>query len=132
MYISNLTTKCSAVLCYHTIRTPKFKNSKKLTVDMKNQKEALLNEIDAIIQSKQIEIDVMDSKHQIVLDKQEDAINHTITEIKKVIQDLKSLLDTSDDTIVLNYQSRIGEFRKLPSKLKVSLPYFLPYQTNRN
>ncbi|XP_078311398.1 uncharacterized protein LOC111132770 [Crassostrea virginica] len=108
------------------------KNSKKLTADMKNQKEALLKEIDAIIQSKQIEIDVMDSKHQIALDKQEDAINHTITEIKQVIQDLKSLLDTSDDSIVLNYKSRIEKFRKVPSKFRVTLPKFLPYQTNRD
>ena len=99
---------------------------------MKNQKEALLKEIDAIIQSKQMEIDVMDSKHQIALDKQEDAINHTITEIKQVIQDLKSLLDTSDDSIVLNYKSRIEKFRKVPSKFRVTLPKFLPYQTNRD
>ncbi|XP_078311396.1 uncharacterized protein LOC111132774 [Crassostrea virginica] len=108
------------------------KNSKKLTADMKNQKEALLKEIDAFIQSKQIEIDVMDSKHQIALDKQEDAINHTLTEIKQVIQDLKSLLDTSDDSIVLNYKSRIEKFRKVPSKFRVTLPKFLPYQTNRD
>ncbi|XP_078311399.1 uncharacterized protein LOC111132775 [Crassostrea virginica] len=108
------------------------KNSKKLTADMKNQKEALLKEIDAIIQGKQIEIDVMDSKHQIALDKQEDAINHTITEIKQVIQDLKSLLGTSDDSIVLNYKSRIEKFRKVPSKFRVTLPKFLPYQTNRD
>ena len=99
---------------------------------MKNQKNVLLKEIDAIIQSKQIEIDVMDSKHQIALDKQEDAINHTITEIKQVIQDLKSLLDTSDDSIVLNYKSRIEKFRKVPSKFRVTLPKFLPYQTNRD
>ena len=63
-------------------KTDLCKNSRKMTADMKNQKEALLKEIDAIIQSKQIEIDVMVSKHQIALDKQEDAINHTITEIK--------------------------------------------------
>ena len=53
------------------------KNSKKLTADMKIRKETLLKEIDAIIQSKQIEIDVMDFKHQIALDKQENAINYT-------------------------------------------------------
>nr|XP_022336301.1 uncharacterized protein LOC111132775 [Crassostrea virginica] len=85
---------------------------------MKKQEEALLKEIDAIIQGKHIEIDVMDSKHQIALDKQEEAINNITTEIKQVIQDLKSLLDTGDDSVVLNYQFRIEEFRNLPYKVK--------------
>ena len=74
----------------------------------------------------------MDSKHQVALDKQEDAINNITTEIKQVIQDLKSLLDTGDDSVVLNYQFRIEEFRKLPYKLKVNLPHFITYQTNRD
>nr|XP_022344424.1 uncharacterized protein LOC111137301 [Crassostrea virginica] len=112
-------------------KTDQLKNSQKLTSDLKKQGEALHKEIDAIIQSKQIEIDVMDSKHKTALDKQEDAINHTITEIKQVIQDLKSLLDTSDVSLVSKYQSRIGEFRKLPPKLKISLPQLNALKINR-
>ena len=73
----------------------------------------------------------MDSKQKIALYKQENAINHTITEIKQVIQDLKSLLDTCDVSLVSKYQSRIGEFRKLPPKLKISLPHFNPLKINR-
>ena len=46
------------------------------------------------LSSKHTEIDVMDSKHQAALNKQEDAINNTIIEMKQVIQDVKSLLDT--------------------------------------
>ena len=38
-----------------------------------------------IIQSKQTEIYVMDSKNMTVFNKQEDEIKHTITEIKQVI-----------------------------------------------
>ena len=103
-------------------KNDQLQNSQKLKSDLKKQGEAFHKEIDAIIQSKQTEIDVMDSKHKTALDKQEDAINHTITEIKQVIQDLKILLDTSDVSLVSKYQSRIREFRKLPSKLKISLP----------
>ena len=105
-----------------TQRAAQLKNSQKLTSDLKKQGEALHKEIDAIIQGKQTEIDVMDSKHKIALDEQEDAINHIITEIKQVIQGLKSLLDTNDVSLVSKYQSRIVEFRKLPPKLKISLP----------
>ncbi|XP_078312157.1 uncharacterized protein LOC144618941 [Crassostrea virginica] len=114
-----------------TQKTDQLKNSQKLTSDLKKQGEALHKEIDVIIQSKQTEIDVMDSKHKTALDKQEDAINNTITEIKQVIQDLKSLLDTSDVSLVSKYQSRVGEFRKLPPKLKISLPYFNALKINR-
>ena len=46
-------------------------------------------EIDMIILTKQAEIDAMDTKHEGILDKQEDAIKNKMTEIKKVIQDLK-------------------------------------------
>ena len=95
------------------------KNSQKLTAELMKHGEALYKEIDIIIQSKQAEIDVIDSKHQAVLDKQEDAINDTIIEIKQVIQDLKSLLDTSDVSLVSKYQSRIKEFRKPPHKSRI-------------
>ncbi|XP_078312348.1 uncharacterized protein LOC144619153 [Crassostrea virginica] len=114
-----------------TQKTAQLKNSKKLTSDLKKQGEVLHKEIDAIIQSKQTEIDVMDSKHKTALDKQENAINHTITEIKQVIQDLKSLLDTSYDSLISKYQSRIGEFRKLPPKLKISLTQLNALKINR-
>nr|XP_022336302.1 uncharacterized protein LOC111132776 [Crassostrea virginica] len=112
-------------------KTDQLKNSQKLTSDLKKQGEALHKEIDAIIQSKQTEIDVMKSKHKTALDKQENALNHTITEIKQVIRDLKSLLDTSDVSLVSKYQSRIGEFRKLPPKLKISLPQLKTQKINR-
>nr|XP_022336176.1 E3 ubiquitin-protein ligase TRIM71-like [Crassostrea virginica] len=107
------------------------KNSQKLTTELKKHGEALHKEIDIIIQSKQIEIGVMNSKNQAALDKQEDAINNTITEMKQVIQDLKSLLDTSNVNLVSKYQSRIKEFRILPHKLRISLPTFHPVRINK-
>ncbi|XP_078310799.1 uncharacterized protein LOC111137320 [Crassostrea virginica] len=107
------------------------KNSQKLTAELKKHGEALHKEIDIIIQNKQAEIDVMDSKHKAALDKQEDAINNTIIEMKQVIQDLKSLLDTRNVILVSKYQSRIEEFRKMPNKLKISLPTFQPVKVNR-
>nr|XP_022340233.1 tripartite motif-containing protein 2-like [Crassostrea virginica] len=52
--------------------------------------------------------------------------------MKQVIQDLKSLLDTCDVSHVSKYQSRIEEFRKMPNKLKISLPTFQPAKVNRD
>ncbi|XP_078312570.1 uncharacterized protein LOC144619104 [Crassostrea virginica] len=108
------------------------KNSQKLTAELKKHGEALHKEIDIIIKNKQAEIDVNDKNHQAALDKQEDAINKTITEMKQVIQDLKSLLDTCNISLVSKYQSRIEDFRKLPSKLNISLPNFKPVKINRD
>ena len=107
------------------------KNSQKLTAELKKHGEALHKEIDMIIQNKQTEIDVMTREHNAALDKQEIEINRTITEMKRVIQDLKSLLDTCNFSLVSKYQSRIEDFRKLPSKLNMSLPNFQPLKINR-
>ena len=107
------------------------KNSQKLKPDLKKQGEALHNEIDSIIQSKQTEIDHMSRKHKAVLDKTKNAINRIFIKIKQAIVDLKSLLDNMNVSPVSIYQSRIEEFRKLPSKFKISLPTFHPVRINR-
>ena len=46
------------------------------------------------------EINDMDARYIATIDEQEDEINHNITEIAKVIIDLKKLLDTSDVCLV--------------------------------
>ena len=108
-----------------------LKNSQKLTAELKKHGKALHKEIDMIIENKQTVIDVLSREHNAALDKQEIEINHTITEMKRVIQDLKSLLDTFNISLVSKYQSRIEDFRKLPSKLNLSLPNFQPVKINR-
>ena len=113
-------------------KTDQSKHFKKLTAKLNKQGEALYREINTIIQRKQSEIDEMDRQHTTAIEKQEVVINKALHEIKHVIQDLKSLLDTSDVSLVSKYRSsRIHRFRKLPPKLKISLPNFLPQKINR-
>ncbi|XP_078321717.1 uncharacterized protein LOC111112040 [Crassostrea virginica] len=116
---------------FKTQKTDQLKHSQKLTSELNKQGEALHREIYNIIQRKQAEIDEMNAKHLAAIEKQEDETNKALHEIKQVIQDLKSLLDTSDVGLVSKYRSRIAEFRKLPNKLKISLPNFLPQKINR-
>nr|XP_022310246.1 tripartite motif-containing protein 45-like [Crassostrea virginica] len=107
------------------------KNSEQLRAALNKQREALHTEIDTIVQRMMTEIDEMDKQHTTALEKQEHAINKTINEIKQVILDLNSLLDTGDVSLVSKYRSRIEEFRKMPPKLKISLPNFVPQKINR-
>ncbi|XP_078342038.1 uncharacterized protein LOC144627896 [Crassostrea virginica] len=108
------------------------KHSQKLTTALDKQGEALHTEIDTIIQGMKSEIDDMDTRHITVIDQQEVAINKTNTDIKKVILDLKRLLDTSDVCLVSEYTSRTEEFRSLPAQFQVtSSPTFTPQEIKR-
>ena len=73
----------------------------------------------------------MDSKHKRALDNEETEINRTISAIKQAIQDLKSLLNAIDVSLVFKYQSGTSEFRKLPPIPSISLPNFIPYPIHR-
>nr|XP_022304525.1 uncharacterized protein LOC111111694 [Crassostrea virginica] len=113
-----------------TQKTDQHKHSQKLTAELNKQGEALHREINTMIQKKQSEIDNINAQHLAAIEKQEAVINKALHDIKQVIVHLKSLLETSDVSHVSKYKSRNGDFRKLPPKLKISLPNFQPQRIN--
>lgn len=83
-------------------------------------------EIDSAIKKVIHDLSEIDSKYLASINKQKDSIEHTISEIKKSIDKLNKFLDSYDTSSISTYKSRNAEFRRLPPKLTITLPSFIP------
>lgn len=107
------------------------KNSQKLSIAINEHGENLHTEIDIAIKRLKSELDEISTKRLDFLNKQENEIKGTISEIIQRIADLKKLLNSKDASLVSGYKSKNDVFKKLPSNITISLPTFTPLNVNQ-
>ncbi|XP_048741388.2 E3 ubiquitin-protein ligase TRIM71-like [Ostrea edulis] len=105
-------------------------NYGKLTRAADQHGEIWHRKITAIVNQQKSDIVEMETKHMAVLDKTTDEITHSITELKEIILNLKAILESNDISLISTYKSRNTEFKRLPPKVRVTLPTFSPQKIN--
>lgn len=108
------------------------KNSQTLTADIDNHGEEWHKEVENVIMKMKSDIEGVVTQHQTVLNKHEDEITVTITEIRQSIADLKKLQESKDVCHVTEYESRNAEFRRLLPNINISLPNFTSQKIDRD
>uniref|UniRef100_K1PTE4 Tripartite motif-containing protein 2 n=1 Tax=Magallana gigas TaxID=29159 RepID=K1PTE4_MAGGI len=103
---------------------------KKLTTTMSKQGEQWHREIDIIINKMKTEISEIKVKHRDILQKHLNEIKQIQSLIKQTLLDLGELEKSTEISRTIEYSSKIREFSKLPPKVNVSMPIFIPKTIN--
>ncbi|XP_062602490.1 uncharacterized protein LOC134264210 [Saccostrea cucullata] len=88
-------------------------------------------EIERIVEEMKNEIDEMKGKHKSILKQHLDEIKNVQSFMDQTLLTLKEIEESNKVSLALEYSSKITEFRKLPPKVKISLPTFNTGNINR-
>ncbi|XP_052677898.1 uncharacterized protein LOC128158950 [Crassostrea angulata] len=103
----------------------------KLTTTMSKQGEQWHREIDAIINKMKTEISEIKVKHRDILQKHLNEIKQIQSLIKETLQAIRKIEKSTEVSSTIEYSSKIREFSKLPPKVKVTSPTFIPKPIDR-
>jgi hypothetical protein len=88
--------------------------------------EELHKEVDNVINRLKNEIQEMKNKHREILKKHLDEIKQIQSLIEQSLITLKKMEESNEVSVTMEYRSKNTEFRKIPPKVRVSLPTFSP------
>ncbi|XP_052676184.1 uncharacterized protein LOC128157651 [Crassostrea angulata] len=103
----------------------------KLTTTMSKQGEQWHREIDIVINKMKTDISDIKEKHKDILQKHLDEIKQIQSLIKQTLLALKEIEKSTAVAPTIEYNSKIREFSKLPPKLQVKLPTYIPKPIDR-
>ncbi|XP_034315582.2 tripartite motif-containing protein 3-like [Magallana gigas] len=103
----------------------------KLTSAMSKQGEQWHREIDIVINKMKTKIGEIKEKHRDILQKHLEEINQIQSLINKTLLAMSEIKESREVTPTIEYSSKISEFSKLPSQIKVTLPTFIPNLIDR-
>ena len=106
-------------------------NYKKLKTEISKQREEIHREVDNAINQMEKEIGEIRVKHHIILQKHLDEIKQLQSLMQQTLLALNEIEESNEVSQTIHYSSKNEEFRKLPPKVHVSIPKFIPKQIER-
>ncbi|XP_052678847.1 uncharacterized protein LOC128159706 [Crassostrea angulata] len=103
----------------------------KLTTTMSKQGEQWHREIDIVINKIITEISEIKVKHRDILKKHLNEIKQIQSLIKQTFLALRKIEKSTEVSPAIEYKSKIREFSKLPPKVMITLPTFIPKPIDR-
>nr|XP_022300428.1 uncharacterized protein LOC111108684 [Crassostrea virginica] len=104
---------------------------KKITIELSKQREEIHREVDNAIDQMEKEIGDIKVKHHSLLKKHLDEIKQSQSLMQHTLIDLSEVMESNEVSPTIIYSSKNKEFSKLPPKLNVSIPKFIPKQIER-
>nr|XP_022324016.1 zinc-binding protein A33-like [Crassostrea virginica] len=104
---------------------------KKLTSEMSKQREEIHREIDNAFDQMDMEIGEIKVKHNNVLQKHLDEIKQLQSLIQQTLKGLNEIEESNEVTSIIHYSSKNEQFSKLPPKVHISMPKFIPKQREK-
>ncbi|XP_052677402.1 uncharacterized protein LOC128158562 [Crassostrea angulata] len=103
----------------------------KLTTEILKQGKEWHREIDIVINKMKTELSEIKVIHIEILQRHLNEIKQTQSFIEKALLAMKETKESTEVSPTIEYSCKIKEFNKLPPKVKVTLPSFIPKQIDR-
>ena len=104
---------------------------KKLLKEMSKQREEIHREVDNAVNQMEGEIGEIKVKHHSLLKKHLDEIKRLQSLMQQTLQALNEIEESNEVSPTINYSCMNEEFSKLPYKVHVSMPKFIPKQREK-